>query len=56
MMQLMTGTAREQAGKMGVSFDSYRLISELNESCAVSSKAMRDWLGSEETIPLSRAS
>ena len=28
MMQLMTGTAREQAGKMGVGFDSYRLISD----------------------------
>lgn len=25
LMQLMTGTAREQAGKMGVGFDSYRL-------------------------------
>jgi soluble lytic murein transglycosylase len=28
MMQLMTGTAREQAGKMGVGYDSYRLISD----------------------------
>src|SRR4029079_16069107 len=28
MMQLMTGTAREQAGKMGVGFDNYRLISD----------------------------
>ena len=28
MMQLMVGTAREQAGKMGVGFDSYRLISD----------------------------
>lgn len=28
MMQLMTGTAREQAGKMGIGFDSYRLISD----------------------------
>ncbi|MES2137480.1 MAG: lytic transglycosylase domain-containing protein [Pseudomonadota bacterium] len=28
MMQLMTGTAREQAGKLGVGFDSYRLISD----------------------------
>ena len=28
MMQLMPGTAREQAGKMGVGFDSYRLTSD----------------------------
>ena len=28
MMQLMTGTAREQAGKMGIGYDSYRLISD----------------------------
>ena len=28
MMQLMTGTAREQAGKMGVGYDGYRLISD----------------------------
>ena len=25
MMQLMPGTAREQAGKMGVGYDGYRL-------------------------------
>jgi len=28
LMQLMTGTGREQAGKMGLAFDSYRLISD----------------------------
>ena len=28
MMQLMTGTAREQAGKIGVGFDSYKLLSD----------------------------
>ncbi len=28
MMQLMVGTAREQAGKMGVDFDSYKLMSD----------------------------
>ena len=28
MMQLMVGTARDQAGKMGVGFDSYKLLSE----------------------------
>jgi soluble lytic murein transglycosylase len=28
MMQLMPGTAREQAGKMGVGYDSYRLTSD----------------------------
>jgi soluble lytic murein transglycosylase len=28
MMQLMVGTARDQAGKMGLSFDSYKLISD----------------------------
>jgi len=28
MMQLMVGTARDQAGKMGVGFDSYKLLSD----------------------------
>ena len=28
MMQLMTGTARDQAGKMGLGFDSYRLLTD----------------------------
>jgi soluble lytic murein transglycosylase len=28
MMQLMVGTARDQAGKLGVGFDSYRLITD----------------------------
>ena len=28
MMQLMPGTAREQAGKMGVGYDSYRVLSD----------------------------
>jgi soluble lytic murein transglycosylase len=28
MMQLMVGTARDQAGKMGVGFDSYRLLTD----------------------------
>jgi soluble lytic murein transglycosylase len=30
MMQLMPGTAREQAGKLGVGYDGYRLISDPN--------------------------
>jgi soluble lytic murein transglycosylase len=30
MMQLMGGTARDQAGKMGVAYDSYRLLTDAN--------------------------
>jgi soluble lytic murein transglycosylase len=57
MMQLMTGTAREQAGKMGVSYDSYRLISDPNYNVMIGSayfqRMLNTWNGS---IPLAVAS
>jgi soluble lytic murein transglycosylase len=57
MMQLMVGTAREQAGKMGVGFDSYRLISDPNYNVMLGSayfrRMMNTWDGS---VPLAVAS
>jgi soluble lytic murein transglycosylase len=57
MMQLMVGTAREQAGKMGVGFDSYRLISDPNYNVMLGSayfrRMMSTWGGS---VPLAVAS
>jgi soluble lytic murein transglycosylase len=57
MMQLMTGTAREQAGKMGVGYDGYRLISDPSYNVMLGSayfQRMLDmWNGS---IPLAVAS
>ena len=57
MMQLMTGTAREQADKMGVGFDSYRLISDPNYNVMIGSayfqRMMNMWGGS---VPLAVAS
>jgi soluble lytic murein transglycosylase len=57
MMQLMTGTAREQAGKMGVGFDSYRLISDPNYNVMLGSayfqRMLNTWDGS---VPLAVAS
>ena len=56
MMQLMTGTAREQAGKMGVSFDSYRLISDPGYNVMIGSayfsRLLNTWNGS---VPLAVA-
>jgi soluble lytic murein transglycosylase len=56
MMQLMNGTAREQAGKMGVSFDSYRLISDPNYNVSLGSgyfnRLLNQWNGS---VPLAVA-
>jgi soluble lytic murein transglycosylase len=56
MMQLMTGTAREQAGKLGVGFDSYRLISDPNYNVMIGSayfkRLLENWNGS---IPLAVA-
>jgi soluble lytic murein transglycosylase len=56
LMQLMTGTAREQAGKMGVGYDSYRLISDPNYNVMIGSayfnRLLNDWGGS---IPLAVA-
>jgi soluble lytic murein transglycosylase len=57
MMQLMVGTAREQAGKMGVGFDSYRLISDPNYNVMIGSayfRRMMDMWGGN--VPLAVAS
>jgi soluble lytic murein transglycosylase len=57
MMQLMTGTAREQAYKMGVGFDSYRLISDPSYNVMIGSayfqRLLNNWNGS---VPLAVAS
>ena len=57
MMQLMTGTAREQAGKMGVGFDSYRLISDPSYNVMIGSayfqRMLNIWDGN---VPLAVAS
>lgn len=56
MMQLMTGTGREQAGKMGLSFDSYRLISDPSYNVMIGSayfqRLLNNWNGS---VPLAVA-
>jgi soluble lytic murein transglycosylase len=52
LMQLMTGTAREQAGKMGIGYDSYRLISDPNYNVMIGSayfnRLLNKWI---EAIP-----
>ena len=57
MMQLMTGTAREQAGKMGVGFDSSRLLTDPNYNVMIGSayfqRMLNIWDGS---VPLAVAS
>ena len=57
MMQLMVPTAREQAGKMGVGFDSYRLISDPSYNVMIGSsyfqRMLNIWGGS---VPLAVAS
>jgi soluble lytic murein transglycosylase len=57
MMQLMTGTAREQAGKLGVEFDSYRLISDPSYNVMIGSayfqRMLNIWGGN---VPLAVAS
>lgn len=56
LMQLMTGTAHEQADKMGVGFDSYKLISDPNYNVMIGSayfnRLLNNWGGS---IPLAVA-
>ena len=56
LMQLMTGTAREQADKMGVGYDSYRLISDPNYNVMIGSayfnRLLNNWNGS---VPLAVA-
>jgi soluble lytic murein transglycosylase len=57
MMQLMTGTAREQAGKMGIAYDGYRLTSDPSYNVMVGSayfqRMLNNWNGS---VPLAVAS
>jgi soluble lytic murein transglycosylase len=57
LMQLMTGTAREQAGKSGVGYDGYRLISDPNYNAMLGSayfqRLLNNWNGS---VPLAVAS
>jgi len=57
MMQLMTGTAREQAGKLGVDYDGYRLTSDPNYNVMIGSayfqRMLNTWNGS---VPLAVAS
>jgi soluble lytic murein transglycosylase len=56
MMQLMVGTAREQAGKLGVGFDSYKLISDPDYNVMLGSayfrRMMNTWDGN---VPLAVA-
>ena len=56
MMQLMTGTAREQAGKLGIGFDSYRLLSDPSYNVMIGSayfqRMLNTWNGS---VPLAVA-
>jgi soluble lytic murein transglycosylase len=56
MMQLMPGTAREEAAKMGVGFDSYRLISDPSYNVMIGSayfqRVLDNWNGS---VPLAVA-
>jgi soluble lytic murein transglycosylase len=57
MMQLMVGTAREQAGKLGIGFDSYRLISDPSYNVMIGSsyfqRMLNIWGGN---VPLAVAS
>lgn len=57
LMQLMTGTAQEQAGKMGIGYDSYRLLSDPSYNVMIGSayfqRLLDTWDGS---IPLAVAS
>jgi soluble lytic murein transglycosylase len=56
MMQLMTGTAREQAGKLGMGFDSYKLLSDPSYNVTIGSayfqRMLNTWNGS---VPLAVA-
>jgi len=56
MMQLMTGTAREQAGKLGIGFDSNRLLSDPSYNVMIGSayfqRMLNTWNGS---VPLAVA-
>jgi soluble lytic murein transglycosylase len=57
LMQLMTGTAREQAGKMGVGFDSYRLTSDPSYNVMLGSAYFQRMLNMwDGNVPLAVAS
>jgi soluble lytic murein transglycosylase len=57
VMQLMTGTAREQAGKMGMGFDSYRLASDANYNAMIGSAYFQHMLDIwDGNVPLAVAS
>jgi soluble lytic murein transglycosylase len=57
MMQLMPGTAREQAGKMGVGYDSYRLITDPNYNVMIGSAYFQRMLNMwDGNVPLAVAS
>ena len=57
MMQLMPGTAREQAGKMGLGYDSYRLISDPNYNVTIGSAYFKRMLNIwDGNVPLAVAS
>jgi soluble lytic murein transglycosylase len=57
MMQLMPGTAREQAGKMGLGYDSYRLLSDPSYNISIGAayfdRMLNIWDGN---VPLAVAS
>ena len=57
MMQLMVGTARDQASKMGVGFDSYRLLVDPSYNVAIGSSYFQHMLNVwDGSIPLAVAS
>jgi soluble lytic murein transglycosylase len=57
MMQLMTGTAREQANKMGVGYDGYRLISDPSYNVMLGSAYFQRMLNMwDGNVPLAVAS
>jgi soluble lytic murein transglycosylase len=57
MMQLMPATAREQAGKMGVGYDSYRLISDPGYNVMIGSAYFQRMLNMwDGNVPLAVAS
>jgi soluble lytic murein transglycosylase len=57
MMQLMTGTAREQAGKMGIDYDAYRLISDPSYNVLIGSSYFQRMLNIwDGNVPLAVAS
>jgi soluble lytic murein transglycosylase len=57
LMQLMRGTAREQAGKMGLGYDPGRLLSDPNYNVTLGSGYIRRMIGNwNGSVPLAVAS